>query len=236
MNMDILGAYSLNSAYLWVTVWIVFLLFFVGISIFLTWIFFSFNVKVITFEKVGERGQRSKEQSGKHIVKDGSEFLKVSGYKELLPFPSSQFVTNNKGFRFKTLLNYYKTSEAPEDWKPISCEMVKEDNAVKFEAHDAEVRLWSSTRQREKVNKYDDRTWWDKYGSYVGLGAVCVLLIFTVLMITDTLKSTTESITSTQQTVSADVKQIQQMQERMSNKNQMQELSGETIKEVPAGG
>lgn len=232
-QFDFLSVYAISSTHLWVAFWLLIMAVFVICVICFTWWFFANNVKIVTYEQVGQRGQRSRHYSGRHIVKDGSEFLKLSGKKDFLPWPDTKYITNHKGVRYKTLINYYKTSEAPEDWKPIEVKLT--EDGVKFEAHDAEVRLWSSTRQREKVSKYDSRTWWDKYGTYLGLGLVSLILVLTVIMTMDALKETTSSIASAQSSVSQDLKQLTQMQERISV-NMRGTDAAEAPPDLPPGG
>lgn len=227
LNVDM---YAINTNALVFGVFVVlFLIVFILIMYFVVKLFL-FNVKIISFEKVGERGQRSRTYTGRHIVKNGNEFLKISGKNDLFPWPDSEYITNNKGIIYKSLVHYYKTSEAPEDWKPVSVDLV--EGAVKLEAHDSEVRLWSSVRAREKVEKYDTKNFFEKYGAYIGLGAVCVVLIITVIMTMDALKTTTQSIGNAQQAVSEDLKILTQMQERLKYNIE----ATEKAETVPPGG
>jgi len=231
MSLD-WSIYMFSTTELVIALWILGGLLIWGALIWLIVHLFRYNIKVVAFEKVGSRGQRSKTYSGRHIVKNGNEFLKIAWRSgDLMPWPSTKYITNNRGWRFKTLLHFYKTSEAAEDWKPVSVQM-DDHKKVKMEAHDAEVRLWSTTRQREKVTKYDNRGFLEKYGAYVGLGLVAIILVVTVIFTMDALKETTAHISDTQKQVSGDLVRIEQIQDRLIRQQAtVTEPSG-----VPPGG
>ena len=232
----VLNTYSVSAQNINIIIWALVLFLFVLFSVIGAAYFLMFNVKVVVYEKVGLKGQRSRVYSARKIHKDNVAQLKIFGSKETLKWPNSKYVTNNRGIRFKTLLTFFNIGASVNDWKPIEPELKGELGSLKVS--DSEVTLWAAVKSREKIEKYKEQGFWSKYGAIIGIGLVAMLLVLTIIFSLKTVGEVTTEVSNTQKEISGTAERIAKSLERINTQklSSSNALENTEIPEKPIGG